>query len=125
VHAFRTWGFKNLKKETIEILTIWARFIYGPVLDDRKRLIDETESGLYGRATARKVHFALRDVGGVEIPREFLFMDRAAVGLGSGFLHLRAEINWYQLFNELIADFDLKKLEKQQKEALRLVQFPH
>ena len=125
VQAYRSWGFKTLKKETIDILTIWARFVYGPVLDDRKRLIDETESGLYGRATSRKVHFALRDVGGVEIPREFVFMDRAAVGLGSGFLHLRAEINWYQLFNELIADFDLKKLEKQQKEALRLVQFPH
>lgn len=118
VEAFKTWGFKNLKKETIDILTIWARFIYGPILEDRKRLIDETESGHYGRATAKKVHFSLRDVGGVEVPREFVFMDRAAVGLGSVFLHLRAEINWHQLFNELIADFDLKALEKQQKTLL-------
>jgi len=118
VHAFRTWGFKNLKKETIEILTIWARFIYGPVLDDRKRLIDETESGMYGRATARKVHFALRDVGGVEVPREFVFMDRAAVGLGSVFLHLKAEINWYELFNEMVSGFNVKDLEKRQKALL-------
>jgi len=119
VEAYRSWGFKNLKKETIEILTIWARFVYGPVLDDRKRLIDETESGLYGRATAKKVHFALRDVGGVEVPREFVFMDRAAIGLGSVFLHLRAEINWFQLFNDLTADFDVKVLEKNQKAALK------
>lgn len=118
VEAFKSWGFKNLKKETIEILVIWARFIYGPVLEDRKRLIDETESGMYGRATAKKVHFALRDVGGVEVPREFVFMDRAAVGLGSVFLHLRAEINWYQLFNGLIDEFDVRKLEKNQKSLL-------
>ncbi len=118
VEAYRIWGFKNLSRELIDILTHWARFVYGPVLDDRKRLIDETESGMYGRSTARKVHFALRDVGGVEVPREFVFMDRAAIGLGSVFLHLRAEINWYQLFNELIADFDIKTLTRHQKNLL-------
>lgn len=118
VEAYRIWGFKNLSRELIDILTHWARFVYGPVLDDRKRLIDETESGMYGRSTARKVHFALRDVGGVEVPREFVFMDRAAIGLGSVFLHLRAEINWYQLFNELIADFDVKTLTRHQKNLL-------
>ncbi len=119
VEAFRRWGFQNLKKETIDILTIWARFVYGPILDDRTRLIDETESGMYGRATARKVHFALRDVGGVEVPREFVFMDRAAIGLGSVFLHLRAEINWYQLFNQLIERFDEKKLAEKQENLLK------
>lgn len=118
VEAYRVWGFKNLKKELIDILTQWARFIYGPILEDRTRLIDETESGMYGRATARKVHFALRDVGGVEVPREFVFMDRAAVGLGSVFLHLRAEVNWYRLFNELIADFDVKDITRRQKSLL-------
>lgn len=118
VEAFRIWGFKNLKKETIDILTIWARFIYGPILDDRKRLIDEEGAGQYGRSTAKKVHFALRDVGGVEVPREFVFMDRAAVGLGSVFLHLKAEVNWHQLFNEMVEGFDLKSLEKRQKNLL-------
>jgi predicted unusual protein kinase regulating ubiquinone biosynthesis (AarF/ABC1/UbiB family) len=117
--AFRNWGFKDLKKEVIDILTIWAKFVYGPVLENRKRLIDETESGLYGRATARKVHFALRDVGGVEVPREFVFMDRAAIGLGSVFFHLKAEINWYRLFNDLIADFDEKALARRQREILK------
>ena len=118
VNAFRSWGFKNLKRETIDILSIWAKFVYGPVLDDRIRLIDETESGMYGRATAKKVHFALRDVGGVEIPREFVFMDRAAIGLGSVFLHLRAEMNWYRLFNGLIDNFNVADLEQRQTDLL-------
>ena len=46
-------------------------------------------------------------------------MDRAAIGLGSVFLHLKAEINWYQLFHELIDGFDVKALDKRQKAALK------
>jgi hypothetical protein len=45
-------------------------------------------------------------------------MDRAAIGLGSVFMRLKAEINWYRLFHELIDDFDVKALAKRQKEAL-------
>ena len=45
-------------------------------------------------------------------------MDRAAIGLGAVFLHLSAEINWYRLFMELIADFDVAKLEQRQTAAL-------
>ncbi len=37
VHAFETWGFRGLSADLIEALTIWARFIYGPLLDDRER----------------------------------------------------------------------------------------
>ena len=39
-------------------------------------------------------------------------MDRAAIGLGSVFLHLGAELNWYKIFNELIEGFDEKKRKK-------------
>ena len=46
-------------------------------------------------------------------------MDRAAIGLGSVFMHLKAEVNWYRLFHDLIADFDVKALEKRQKTALK------
>jgi hypothetical protein len=45
-------------------------------------------------------------------------MDRAAIGLGSVFMHLRAEINWYQLFHELIDDFDEAVLAVRQRSAL-------
>ena len=46
-------------------------------------------------------------------------MDRAAIGLGSVFIHLRAEINWYQLFQErVIGDFDVDALARRQQTAL-------
>ncbi len=42
-------------------------------------------------------------------------MDRAAVGLGSVFLHLKAEVNWHRLFHDLIDDFSVDTLSKKQK----------
>jgi len=128
VKAYETWGFKGLSIEQIDTLTIWAKFLYGPVMEDKVRPIGETSGGIYGRETAEKVHKKLRelskDKGGVTIPREFVFMDRAALGLGSVFLHLRAEINWYRVFNELIKDFDIRDLQKRQDNALKKFAIP-
>lgn len=121
VHAYRTWGFTNLTKETVEVLNIWAQFVYAPIMENRPRAIDETNSGVYGREVAEKVHGELRRIGGVTPPREFVLMDRAAVGLGSVFLHLKAQINWYQLFHELVGDFDVTAMARRQAEALRAV----
>ena len=46
------------------------------------------------------------DLGqGLVVPREFVFMDRAAIGLGAVFIHLRASLNWHRLFESLIEDF--------------------
>lgn len=119
LEAYKAWGFTNPSKSLVEILNIWAQFIYAPLLEDKTRLIEETNTGLYGRETANKVHQELRKIGGVEVPREFVFMDRAAIGLGSVFLRLRAEINWYRMFQDLIAGFDVKQLEKNQKDVLK------
>ena len=119
VSAYETWGFKNLSREMIEVLNRWARYVYAPLMDDRKRRIQEHGSGAYGRDVAQTVHKEIRRLGGVKPPREFVFMDRAAVGLGSVFLRLKAEINWHRLFQELIADFDVKTLATRQKAALK------
>ncbi len=119
VHAYETWGFKNLTCEQIDILNIWAKFLYGPVMEDRVRPIGEVTNGIYGRETASHVHQRLRESGGVTVPSEFVFMDRAALGLGSVFLHLKAEINWHNLFNSMIQDFDLSALEKRQDTTLK------
>ena len=43
------------------------------------------------------MHQALKARGPVTVPREFVFMDRAAIGLGAVFLHLAAELNFYRL----------------------------
>ncbi len=118
VHAYETWGFSDLRNEVIDTLNIWAAFIYAPLMEDRPRLIEETNSGAYGREVAENVHGKLRAIGGVTPPREFVLMDRAAIGLGSVFMHLGARINWHQMFMELIDGFDVKTLEKRQAKAL-------
>lgn len=125
VHAYETWGFTGLSNEVIDTLNLWAEFVYAPLLEDRPRRIQEMESsGLYGREVAEQVHRKLKELGGVTPPREFVFMDRAAIGLGGVFLHLKAEINWHRLFHDLIADFDVKAMEKRQKAALKIAGLP-
>jgi predicted unusual protein kinase regulating ubiquinone biosynthesis (AarF/ABC1/UbiB family) len=119
VHAYESWGFKNLDNETIAVLNRWASFVYGPLMEDRSRRIQEKSSGVYGREVAESVHADLRRLGPVKPPREFVFMDRAAIGLGSVFLHLGAEINWHRLFRELIEGFEQGALERRQKKLLR------
>ncbi|ACB94719.1 ABC1 kinase family protein [Beijerinckia indica] len=125
VHAYDIWGFKGLTREHVEILNIWARFMYGPLLDDRVRTVaDGVSPSQYGRKEAFTVHQALRKAGGVRVPQEFVFMDRAAVGLGGAYLHLGAKLNFYRLFNEALADFDAEVLRIRQAEALANVGLP-
>ena len=119
VQAYQTWGFEDLRPEVIETLNLWAAFVYAPLLEDRPRLIEETNSGNEGRRVVFNVQRRLREIGGVTPPREFVLMDRAAIGLGSVFMHLHAEINWHRLFMDLIEGFDLAALERRQTEALQ------
>ena len=52
-------------------------------------------------------------------------MDRAAIGLGAVFLHLKAEMNFHRLFKAEIEGFDLRKtLEDRQGRALRKAGLP-
>jgi predicted unusual protein kinase regulating ubiquinone biosynthesis (AarF/ABC1/UbiB family) len=119
VSAYETWGFKGLTNDLIDTLNIWARFIYGPLLEDRVRsMADGVSPAEYGRRQAFTVHRALKEKGPVKVPREFVFMDRAAIGLGGVFLHLGAELNFYRLFNDEIEGFDLDRLAERQRDAL-------
>jgi len=87
-------------------------------LEDKVRKIQDSDSGHYGAEVAQKVHKELRRLGGVAPPREFVLMDRAAIGLGSVFMRLKAELNWAEMFQNLTNDFNLDSLKKQQREAL-------
>jgi len=119
VGAYESWGFRGLTKELIDTLNIWARFIYGPLLEDRVRSVaDGVSPAEYGRRQAFQVHQALKRMGPVEVPREFVFMDRAAIGLGAVFLHLKAEMNFHRLFNAEIEGFDRARLTARQAGAL-------
>ena len=119
-HAYEGWGFKDLTNEQMAVLNQWAAFVYEPLLDDRVRPIqqDAVSHAQYGRTVAEKVHAGLRQTGGVRPPREFVLMDRSALGLGSVFLRLKAEQNWYRMFHELIEGFDVAKVQARQSAVL-------
>jgi predicted unusual protein kinase regulating ubiquinone biosynthesis (AarF/ABC1/UbiB family) len=117
--AYRNWGFSKLEHATIDVLNEWAKFLYAPLRENRTRPIEETHSSREGRKVVERVHQKLREVGGVTPPREFVFMDRAAIGLGAVFMHLSAQVNWHRLFMDLIADFDLERLRARQTAALQ------
>lgn len=124
-HAYETWGFEDLSDEIMDTLNLWAAFVYAPLLENRPRRIQEFEStGVYGHEVAAKVHRRLREQGGVRPPREFVFMDRAAVGLGGVFLRLDAEINWFETFHDLIQGFDEAQLKRRQTRLLKKIGLP-
>lgn len=124
VHAYESWGFSGLDKEAIDVLNLWAAFIYAPLLEDRVRPIQQIRNGSAGRELAGQVHTELKRIGGIKPPREFVLMDRAAIGLGSVFMHLGAEVNWHTMFHDLIDDFDTQKLGQRQRDAAKAVGIP-
>jgi predicted unusual protein kinase regulating ubiquinone biosynthesis (AarF/ABC1/UbiB family) len=116
--SYRAWGFKKLTPELVAVLNLWAGFIFNPLLDDRVRLVDDgVPAAEYGMKQANDVHAKLKKLGGIKPPREFVFMDRAAVGLGGAMIRMGAQLNFNKLFEEEIADFDVTVLAKRQKAA--------
>jgi len=123
-HAYATWGFTNLTDEKMAVLNLWAHFLYEPLVEDRVRRIQETDDPMFGREVAERVHAGLQRTGGVKPPREFVLMDRSAIGLGGVFVRLKAELNWSRMFHGLIADFDEAALARRQAEVLAQAQVP-
>ncbi len=122
--GYALWGFDGLSADTMEVLNEWARFLYEPLMQDRVRPIQEGNDTQYGRAVAERVHAGLKRTGGVRPPREFVMMDRSAIGLGSVFLRLGAELNWHKLFHELTDDFDETAMTARQAVALKKAGVP-
>ena len=89
------------------------------LLEDKIRKIQDHQGASYAKELLGKVRKDLKKYGGVKPPREFVLVDRAAIGLGSVFMHLKAELNWHEKFEELIKNFNEKKVITSQKELLR------
>jgi predicted unusual protein kinase regulating ubiquinone biosynthesis (AarF/ABC1/UbiB family) len=116
--AYRGWGFRAVTPELVRVMNMWARFIFTPLLDDRIRLVDDgVPAAEYGLKQANEVHARLKELGGIRPPREFVFMDRAAIGLGGALIRLRARLNFHKLFEQEIADFDLQAIADRQRTA--------
>jgi predicted unusual protein kinase regulating ubiquinone biosynthesis (AarF/ABC1/UbiB family) len=123
--AYRAWGFAKVTPEMTSVLNLWAKFIFNPLLDDRVRVVDDgVPAAEYGMKQANEVHTKLKQLGGIKLPREFVFMDRAAIGLGGALIRLGAELNFHQLFEEEIADFNVDALAKRQRAAFKEARVP-
>jgi predicted unusual protein kinase regulating ubiquinone biosynthesis (AarF/ABC1/UbiB family) len=119
VHAYEQWGFGGLSRGMLDTLNIWAKFLYRPILTDAvTTMADESMDADFGRETAMHVHQELKKQGTVMIPREFVFMDRAAIGLGGVFMRLRARANWHRMFEALIDGFTEEGLAAAQGAAI-------
>ena len=91
-------------------------------MDDRVRTIaGDVAPHAYGRREAWEVKQRLKPKKAITVPREFVFLERAAIGLGAVMLHLKAELNFHRLFEAAIADFDVDALAKRQAKALKQV----
>ncbi|MGE4480983.1 ABC1 kinase family protein [Acidocella sp.] len=117
-NAYDIWGFKGITDEQVDVLNDWAKFLYKPLIEDRVRPIQEGEGTEFGREVAQKVHAGLQRTGGVRPPREFVLMDRSAIGLGAVFMRLGAELNWCRLFQETVAAYDEAALAARQAAVL-------
>ena len=123
--SYRAWGFAKITPAMVEVLNLWARFIFSPLLDDRVRVVDDgVPAAEYGIRQANEVHAKLKTIGGIKPPREFVFMDRAAIGLGGALIRLGARLNFHKLFEEEISDFDVEALAKRQRAAFKQANVP-
>jgi hypothetical protein len=96
------------------------------MLEDRVRSVaDGVKPGEYGRREAFAVKKELDRLGPVKVPREFVFMDRAAIGLGAAFLHLGAELNFHALFEASLDGFSREGLAARQASALASAGLDH
>jgi predicted unusual protein kinase regulating ubiquinone biosynthesis (AarF/ABC1/UbiB family) len=123
--SYRAWGFDRVTPQLVRVMNGWARFIFTPLLDDRVRLVDDgVPAAEYGLKQANDVHAKLKELGGIRPPREFVFMDRAAIGLGGALIRLGARLNFHRLFEEEIAKFDREALAARQRRAFRKAGVP-
>ncbi|HEY5338562.1 MAG TPA: AarF/ABC1/UbiB kinase family protein [Rhizomicrobium sp.] len=123
--AYALWGFAKITPQMVKVLNMWAGFIFAPLLDNRVRVVDDgVPAAEYGMKQANEVHEKLKEIGGIRPPREFVFMDRAAIGLGGALIRLGARLNFHKLFEEEIADFDMAALEKRQRASFEKAGVP-
>ena len=121
--AYEMWGFRGLTPGTTEAMTLWARFMCAPILDDRVRTAaDGVKPSEYGRREMGQVMRALKaEGGGLVAPREFVFLERATIGLGGAFLRLGARLNFHRMYEDAIAGFDEAEVARRQAGALAAV----
>lgn len=102
VYAFEQLGFLNLDNDIIDIMLSWANLLYDPLLEDTIRPIQNKVTASQSFKLAQKIHEELKKKGGIRPPKSFVFLDRAAVGIGSVLMRLQSKQNWHKLFMNIL-----------------------
>lgn len=117
--AFKDWGFDRLTPEVTDALNRWMSFFLKPFITDGVYDLENSSSFKHAQNLMTEVHSALKKAGGVTLPREFVLLDRSAIGLGSAFLRLKAKLDWSKLFDEAVGkDFSEEKVRERQEKIL-------
>ena len=121
VHAYETWGFDGLSRADRHAQHLGALHLRAAARRPRPHHRRWRHAGGYGRREAFRVKQALQAPrpgdGAARVRVHGARRDR----LGAVFLHLRAEVNLYRLFNEAIERFSLNRVDKRQADALAAV----
>jgi predicted unusual protein kinase regulating ubiquinone biosynthesis (AarF/ABC1/UbiB family) len=104
IQGYERIGFTNLNTALITVLNEWAQLLYGPILDHSIRPMQKNHSGENAVYLAKKIHQKLHALGGVNPPKAFVMLDRAAVGIGAICMHLEISTNWFLLFGQCLRD---------------------
>ena len=121
----RPGASRGLSNELIDILNIWARFIYGPLLDDRVRTIAEARSpGDTAGAKPSRCIRRLRTRARSGCRANSCSWTARRSGSAACFCTCNAELNFYRLFNDTIIDADLGEVARRQKEAFTAAGVP-
>jgi predicted unusual protein kinase regulating ubiquinone biosynthesis (AarF/ABC1/UbiB family) len=119
--AYAKWGFGEVTSDLVEKMGVWAKLVFGPLLEDRERRIGEGGPFAAGPAQIWALKQRLREGSTMRPPREFVFIARAIVGIGAAMVHLDANLNWHRMLEELIKDFDANAVATRQLNALAAV----
>ena len=60
--AYKSWGFTKLNNDLIETLNIWALYLYGPLLENKTRKIQEHNTSSVGKEILGKVRKKLKKI---------------------------------------------------------------
>jgi predicted unusual protein kinase regulating ubiquinone biosynthesis (AarF/ABC1/UbiB family) len=123
--AFELLGFGKMTTKQVDAIAPLFRAIYEPLLEDRARPIMEgTGAGDYIVKFAQEKRERFKAAGVIRPPREFVFHQRAMVGLGAVLIQLGTQLNFHQLFKELLGDFSRPALAERQIAALASAHVP-
>lgn len=119
--AYAKWGFTNVGDDLVEKMSVWAKLVFGPLLEDRVRTIGEGDNPFAaGPQQIWALKQRLREGSIMRPPREFVFIARALVGIGAAMVHLNVKLNWHRMYEDLIEGFDAKSLAERQAQALKV-----